>query len=389
MALLLAPDTSDHPNWGCQTMGGWFKHTLAAAGFASALTAPSAWFMQPHRELPCLDTVEDFQRLAEAVRSGRILADVAPLLQQCDAVLLNGENYIRPRTRKGRMLLFLAYLVKAVYRKPCLLTNHSVDLDEPALAGIARLVYPMFDEVHAREETTARALAGLVQPSRLKCIPDVAFAVPAAPAADWLHLGSRPGQFSAWPGSAEGFDPAAPYLTVCPSSAYSAPEHAHLDPAPAFVRLCRRLNDRVAPVVLAAPCVVDAHIMRRVQAATGYPLLGLHLPVRQAIDVLGNAAVHVGGRWHPGIFAATGGTPLVAFAANNHKVHSLLRQLDLAGPVFDPLRLEAESDAIVAQAQAHLAAGSGLRERLKARSRELGAQVVRNLDWLKQRTPGG
>lgn len=59
---------------------------------------------------------------------------------------------------------------------------------------------------------------------------------------------------------------------------------------------------------LAAPDEPDLKIKRKVQAALSLPLLGIHLPVRQAIDIIANAVVHVGGRWHPGIFAATGGT---------------------------------------------------------------------------------
>jgi polysaccharide pyruvyl transferase WcaK-like protein len=92
----------------------------------------------------------------------------------------------------------------------------------------------------------------------------------------------------------------------------------------------------VGPVLLTAPCIVDSRIMRQVQSATGFPLLGSGIPVVQAIDILGNAAVHVGGRWHPGIFAATGGTPMVALGANSHKVHSLMRMLGMDEPVFDP-----------------------------------------------------
>jgi hypothetical protein len=198
-------------------------------------------------------------------------------------------------------------------------------------------------------------------------------------------MGCREGQFSAWPDTANGFDPSRPYVTVCASSTYALPQHSHLDAAPSFIKLCRRLNQEVGPVVLAAPCEVDSRIMRQVQAATGLPLLGLTLPVRQAIDLIGNAAVHVGGRWHPGIFAATGGTPMVALTSNSHKVWSLMRQLGMEYPVFDALNLEAHTAAIVAQAKAYLQAGDTLRHRLLDRSRELGAQVDRNLDWLREK----
>jgi polysaccharide pyruvyl transferase WcaK-like protein len=358
---------------------------MAQSGFAPSWLAPSGWFLRQHPDLPELNTLADFERYGKEVQAGRILHDIAPVLRQCDAVLMNGENFIRPGAHKGRMLLFLAYLVKQVFGKPCVLTNHSAELDEPALAELARNVYPMFDEVHFREERSVEVGAPLVRPGAWRFIPDVAFAVPAAPLSEWGDLVRREGQFSAWPDSAEGFDPSRPYVTVCASSIYSLPQHSRLDPVPFFIKLCRQLNERVGPVVLAAPCVIDSTIMRKVQAATGFPLLGLQLPVRQAIDLIGNAAVHVGGRWHPAIFAATGGTPTVALTSNNHKVRSLMDQLEMEGPVFDALDLDTHIDAIVGQARAYLDAGTALRQRLMRRSRELAGQVGGNLDWFRAR----
>ncbi len=382
MKLVFAPDTSDLPNWGCRAMGAWFKGALARNGTPPTWVAPSAWFIQQHPSLRNLDTMADFHRCAAEVKAGRTLGDIAAMLRQCDAVLLNGENFIRPGAHKGRMLLFLAYLVKQVFGKPCILTNHSADLGEPALAEIAREIYPMLDAVHFREATSVEACASLVKPGRWKEIPDVTFALPAAPLSEWSALGRREGQFSAWPDTAEGFDPSRPYVTVCASSVYSLPQHQHLDMVPSFIRLCRRLHEEVGPVVLTAPCEVDSWIMRKVQAATAFPLIGINFPVRQAIDLFGNAAVHVGGRWHPGIFAATGGTPMVALSANSHKVDSLMRLLDMKGPIFDALLLEANIEGIITQAQAHLNAGPALRRQLLERSRELGAQVSRNMDWI-------
>ncbi|MBL0311213.1 MAG: polysaccharide pyruvyl transferase family protein [Holophagaceae bacterium] len=386
MKLLFAPDTSDLPNWGCRVMGAWFKATMVRNGQSASWLAPSLWFMQQHPSLPNLNTMADLHRYAREVQAGRILTDIAAVIQQCDAVLLNGENFIRPGAHKGRMLLFLAYLVKHVFRKPCMLTNHTVELDDPALTAIVREVYPMLDEINFREETSAEACSALVKPGQgkqWKVIPDVAFAVPAAPLSAWSAMGCRDGQFSAWPDTAEGFDPRTPYVTVCASSIYSLPQHQHLDVVPSFVQLCRRLRQEIGPVVLAAPCEVDTKIMRQVQAATGFPLLGINLPVRQAIDIIGNASVHVGGRWHLGIFAATGGTPTVALGANSHKVHSLMRMLGMEHPIFDALRLEGQIEAIVAQARAHIEAGPVLRHRLQDRSRKLGAQVDQNLDWIR------
>lgn len=383
MKIFFAPDTSDHPNWGCRMMGAWFRQALERNGTPAVWRTPSAWFYQPHPAVSNPSSMASLRHYARLVKEGHILPDLAEALRACDLVFLNGENFIRPGTRKGRMLLFLAYIAKTVFHKPCVLTNHSLDLGEPDLAEIAMEVYPLLDEVHFREETSMERYSALVAPGRCRLIPDVAWAQPAAPLSEWALMGRREGHYSAWPDTAEHFDPLSPYVTVCASSVHGLPEHQNTNVIPAYIELCRQLRQVFGQVVLTAPCEPDLVIMRQVQAALSIPLLGIHLPVRQATDIFGNAQVHVGGRWHPGIFASTGGTPIVALSANSHKVHSLVRQLQLGGPVFDALNLRPNVEEIVAQARTLADQGPELRKRILARSQELGSQVDGNLDFIR------
>ncbi len=386
MKVFFAPDTSDHPNWGCRVMGAWFPRALARTGATVVGRTGSRWFMQRFADFPELDTFADIRCVADAVRDGRLLPQLAARLQECDLVYLNGENFVRPGTRKGRRLLLFAYLARAVFGKPCILANHSVDLSEPALEVIVREVYPLLDAVHFREQRSVDQAASFVSPGRWRLVPDVAWAMPATPMAAWGPKAFQPGYFCAATGPA--FDPRKPYVTVCASSVFGLGRYKHVDAAPAFVDLCRRLNQEVAPVLLAAPDEPDLRIMRRVQAELGLPLLDLHMPVRRAIDAVGNAAVHIGGRWHPGIFAASGGTPLVAFGANTHKMHSLVESLALPGPVFDATDLAPHIDAVVALARSHVESGSVLRNRIRERARELGTQVTTCVELVRARSRG-
>lgn len=383
MKVFFAPDTSDHPNWGCRAMGAWFPRALARAGATLAGSAGSRWFMRRYEEAPDLQTLDDVQGAAEWVGSGRGMTRLAHLIRSCDMVYLNGENFVRPGTLKGRRLLFVAYLARVTFGKPCVLVNHSVDLSEPALAGIVRALYPLLDEIQFREQRSVDLAAAFAAPGRWRLIPDVAWAMPATPLQHWPPAAFAPGHFCK-PGRAASFNPGRPYVTVCASSIFGLDRFRDVDATPAFVELCRRLNDDVAPVVLAAPDEPDRVIMKRVQKALGYPLLDLPTPFRRAMNVCGNAAVHVGGRWHPGIFAATGGTPLVAFGANTHKMHGLMETLGLAGPVFDAANLSGDIDAIVALAQSHVAAGQALRDRIRQRARELGSQVDAGMDCIRR-----
>ena len=81
MRVYFAPDTSDHPNWGCRVMGRWFPAALARAGAPAPWRLGSQWFYRRHRALSELDTLGDFHRYAGEVRAGRILPKLAAKLQ--------------------------------------------------------------------------------------------------------------------------------------------------------------------------------------------------------------------------------------------------------------------------------------------------------------------
>ncbi len=380
MRVLYAPDTSDHPNWGCRFMGAWYRRALSGRGAEPAWRLGSRWFFGPPAELTPPSSWSDIQRIGADVRAGRLLPSLARALQECDLVLMNGENFIRPNAVKGRMLLLLAHLASRVFAKPCILTNLSVDLSDPALAGMVANVLPAVTQVHVREGVSRAALGALVPGMDVGMYPDVGWTAEPRPVAEWGALARRDDHLSAWPDSVEGFDPFAPYITVSASSVFANDEAATRAAVAAFVELVTRLQRLVPQVMLVASCEVDAMIMRNVAARTGLPLLGLNSPLPQAIDVLANARLHVGGRWHPGIFATTGGTPLVAFEANNHKMRTLMGQLQPEAPVFDPRTLQGQMDDVVAHAAAQLDAGEGLRAALREHAAGMASQVRGNLD---------
>lgn len=386
MKLLYAPDTADHPNWGCRYMGDWYRQALVDLDGVRLRRLGSRWFFRDDARVPVPRTWAELRAIAQAVRDnrGEGLADVLPLLAACDLVFINGENFIRPGTLKGRRLLMLAYLAKAVFGKPVVLTNLTLDLSEPALAELVAQVLPLLDEVHIREDVSAAQYRGVAAQSPFLRFTDVGWTAMPATIAAWGAFARRSGHFNAWPDHCAAFDARRPYVTVSASSAFVGAIRDH-DPAEAFVALCRRLAEDVAQVVLVAPCEIDAAIMRKVQAATGFPLLGLNLPVAQGIDVLGNARVHVGGRWHPGIFAATGGTPLVAMGANTHKMATLMQQVHPDEPVFDALGLAGQIDAIVARAKAQVDAGPALRAQVLQTAATMRAQVAGNLGFVQAR----
>jgi hypothetical protein len=386
MKLLYAPDTADHPNWGCRFMGEWYRNALGRMDGVRMRSIGGRWFLRDDPKVPVPVAWTDLLAIAQAVRDGRGqgLDDVLPLLAGCDLLFMNGENFIRPGTMKGRRLLMLAYLAKVVFGKPVVMANLSLDLSEPVLADLVARVLPLLDEVQMREKGSVDQYRARAPQAGFVEFADVGWTAMPAPLAAWGGFARRDGHFNAFPDRCAAFDPGRPYITVSASSAFVGAGEGN-DPAEAFVALCRRLAEEVAQIVLVAPCDVDAVIMRKVQAATGLPLLGLNLPVAQGIDVLGHARVHVGGRWHPGIFAATGGTPLVAMGANTHKMATLMQQLHPDEPIFDALGLAKHVDAVVARTKAQVEAGPTLRAHVLQQAAAMRARVAGNLGFVERR----
>jgi hypothetical protein len=109
MKLLYAPDTADHPNWGCRFMGDWYRQALVDLDGVRLRRLGSRWFFRDDPHVPAPRTWAELLVVAHAVREGRSqgLSAVLPMLAACDLLFINGENFIRPGTLKGRRLLML------------------------------------------------------------------------------------------------------------------------------------------------------------------------------------------------------------------------------------------------------------------------------------------
>ena len=354
-------------------------------------TGPAAVATRAWRKLARVgDTVperaEQFDEFAHKALAGDMLRPEVEAIRHCDVVLVNGEGSIYDTQRKGRMMLFVAYLAKRHLDTPVALVNHTADVHDPAMREMVDLVYPLLDDVVFREPLSARA-CGHLYPDDLadRTAADAAFGYRPADRDTWLAVASRPGYFSVFPDDADGFDPSRPYVAVGASSIYLRPDRPDYDPRPAFAELCRRLKDEFGQVVLTAPDKPEEAILRPVAAEQGLPLIGLNTPTHQAIDVLGHAAAYVSGRWHPSIFALCGGTPLVTLTANTYKTQALIEQVGhLGGETFDALALHERVEDVVRQTLAFVDQGEDLRAKLRQRADELRDLARRNVRFIER-----
>jgi len=381
MKVYLINDTSGAGNWGCRATTAALMRMVETRGGRIFDTMPLRR-MGIASDDPVPQQYQDFESMANKMMKRKIWKPEYEALERTDISVINGEGSIYDRQRKGRSMLFMAYVAKKHFAKPCILVNHTADIHDRVMAEIACEVYPLMDDVVFREPLSLELSGG-----RLKghCAADAAFIYEPASESMWRQSVARDGgSFSIWPDRAPRFNSQEPYICVGGSSIYLRPDRPWYDPVPSFNYLCKTLQEKLAPVVLTSCDVSDQTIFRQIAAQLGLPAVDLTTPTQQAVDILGNAAVYISGRWHPSIFALTGGTPIVTLTANTFKMRALIKQTGLDAPTFDALQLHKFVDDIVSLATLYISHGTTIREQLRKRTQELSVLAWDNVRYFER-----
>jgi hypothetical protein len=298
---------------------------------------------------------------------------------KADIVIIHGDGAMTGNGVIPRTMLFLAYLAKKHLATPVIIVNHTVDLEHPGLLRMAREVYPLFDDVVFRDPISVekyKAICG----GRYSA--DAAFLFEPAPRDTWIPLARRPTYFDVWPDTA-GLDPSAPYLCVGGSSILGT-----IGDLAGVTAGYRRLIEHLSTIypgqiVLTVSDLVDEPVFRDLATHFHTPLIGLHTPVQQVVDVLGNADAYIGGRWHPSIFALRGGTPIVPLSAKTNKMEALAGMVGISPPLPDALALETSVDAVGRQLLDCLERGAGLRSELRSWAEQNARDCIDNIAYLE------
>ncbi|WP_197030829.1 polysaccharide pyruvyl transferase family protein [Halomonas sp. BC04] len=320
----------------------------------------------------------EFEHLAQSVIDDEVFNDIATAICNSDVVLINGEGCIYDRTRQSRMIFFIAYLAKRFFGKPTALVNHSIVMNEPVLREIAQHVYPLLDDIVFREPDSALACPA----GQSRVAADAAYLYEPEPPEQWERSteATRERNGALWSGGA--FDPHKPYACIGGGSVYFRGLRPELDAIPGLVMLCRELQGSVGQVLLTASSAKDLRILEPVSKMLDLPLAGASLPIQCAVNLVGNARVYIGARWHPSIFAHRGGVPVVALSRHTPKMDAFLKQAGIPPSHLDPFSLENQLDDVIGQVRSHLDAGEQLRVKLRADATRLSETTSENVRLL-------
>jgi polysaccharide pyruvyl transferase WcaK-like protein len=269
---------------------------------------------------------KDFDNHAKKVINGDIMKTEYRLLQDCDAVCINGEgNIVHNIHNKGgdyrpgaRYILFLMYLATKYFNKPCSIINHIVDPDQEEPKEMIRHIYPLCKDVLVRDPFSVKVLENIGF-SKSKYIPDALFSYT-------VNL-SLINKFS------KVIDFNKPYVCIGDSASSGYVDWSIKD---FYKKMILEIQNRYGQVVLVdgnAP--ISSDILKKLCDEMQIVRISVeNTTFEELASVLAHSRAFVSGRWHASILASLSGTPCVLFGTDSHKTRALHSMTELPSSFY-------------------------------------------------------
>jgi len=278
-------------------------------------------------------------------------------IESSDVVIINGEGLVYSSDdRCTRSLFFIAYLAKKYLNTNCVMTNHTLDISDEKLHKLVENIYPMLDDVVFREPVSARKYNHLC--SNHSVSVDPGFAYDNIMDSDQLKRDIQTDKLNIRPYSRAIFNPSESYVCVAGNSIYSTKSEYKAED---YLNICKELQKMTQNVLLVISAEADENLLVPVAEKLKLPIAGLHTSIPHSISLVANADLYVGGRYHPTIFAAKGGIPIIPFEANTHKIQGVLEILELDIDIFNPFKINDNLSSILSLAERYLSDPSEFR----------------------------
>lgn len=305
MRVLLLNDTEEHYHWGCYGTSHAIKMKLRELG-ADEISSISVDEIRTMKAVP--KRRDDFGDSATFHARNRRLAEA---MDNCDAVVINGEGTIHGLRNAPRALLFSAYAAKKYCGKLVSIINHACfpKYFRPDVLDYYRAGYSACDYVAARDKSSTATINDLLG---VKCVQ----------AFDSLPLSIR----EIVDKLSVPTDLPARYLCLAGAANYSVLQ------SPVIARLLQEKYPDHAAFFLAG----SARGGKLFEDIRAFRSLRRYLPglqwlqattFRDWLSYIKHAELLLSGRFHYTIAAACLATPVITFQSNTDKVAQLFAEL--------------------------------------------------------------
>jgi hypothetical protein len=290
--------------------------------------------------------------LAERSRS-EVAAELIRQLQDTEGVVVNGEGDLLFSHPPRRKLLFLLAVMEVAHRlgTPVAYVNAmaSDPWSGPRSEQVVEWARPVLERcglVVMRDHVSVDLAESLALHDKVHCLPDALFSwAGCQPVGDVVPWDRRA---SAFPHEGSPILPVgAPYICLTGSSSYSHNREA--PPVDRFLGIVEWLSSRGHQTILVESSGADS-FLQDVARRSGAHIVPWTCNVFDIAETLRRATVLIGGRYHPAVAALGGGTWLVPFAGNSHKMRSLAELADMGLPDELPAGLDTDFSATLADA---------------------------------------
>lgn len=316
----------------------------------------------------------EFDKYAQEALDQEFFTHYLERIQDSDLLVINGEGLMKySLSRATRANLFLGYLAEEYFDTPCIMTNHTLGIDDSEFQTMVENVYPLLDEVVFREPVSAQKHGHLCGEHTVAA--DAVFSYEINSTASDLNAMQDATQLNIRPYGTDPIDFEEDYICVAGTSMFA--KHSRYNIAD-YLTLCNELKQHCDQVVLLESANRDSKLMSTISNEFDLPVVGLNTPVDQSISILANASVYVGGRYHPTIFAAKGGTPIIPLSAYTHKLEGLFQLLDVDVTIYDAFDFDRDIETMSRLVDQYLD-GSHEFDQLEQRATELGQKAHLNV----------
>lgn len=326
------------------------------------------------------DTDRATDRFEKLTRIDPKYAEIKDAVEASEGIVINGEgDFIQnPARRTMQFLLVMInyakrknrkiYLVNTIY-SPCPVNGSPHHVVQSMLNEMRKC-----DRIFVRDNSSKKLLNAAGLNEHVEYVPDALFTWVKYLAPEFrqnIKYGSSilPHPYDHFFGN---LDFTQPYICVAGSSADMRNSKGTI--VSAFVKLVKALQ-KIARVYLVNPGT--DFFLDEIFKQTGAFVIPNTTPVLLGATVLANASLFVSGRYHPSVMAACGGTPLICFESNSHKMESLQDLMQCQPVTKYPMEITDDQIFEIAKSAARIIGDRGLREKILK-------QAIDNSEYVKK-----